>query len=184
MKASTSRQPQRTRKRLAKKEDAPPEGSCWIWITAEILESPAWLALPHSGRDALIAVMQEHLRRGRVENGNLKVPYIDFEKRGMSPNSIADGIAHAEALGWMKVRRGRRASAERRYPSIYTLTWLWDRSSKTAPFRRRTYGTASRRLSMPKQSFSGSRKSGSRNARCAGQQQNGARGVSSSPPVR
>ncbi len=66
----------------------PPEGTSWCWLTAEMLESPAWRALTGNALKVVLRIALEHLKHGGVENGLLPVTYKDFGKPG-SHNTTA-----------------------------------------------------------------------------------------------
>jgi hypothetical protein len=118
------------------KRATPPEGSSWIWLTCEMLESPAWRAMRLPARKVVDRLIIEQLSHAGLENGALISTYSDFERFGIRRPSIADAIYEAEALGWIDViERGGSAYAEFRNPSVYALAWL-DRKDGTAPTNR------------------------------------------------
>jgi hypothetical protein len=124
----TSRQARRMR---------PPEGESWIWLTQEMLESPAWRAMRFAARKILDRLIIEHLAHAGLENGNLITTYSDFQEFGLRRrSSIAPAIIEAETLGFIDViERGGSAYAELRNPSRYALAWL-DRKDGTPPTNR------------------------------------------------
>jgi len=124
----TSRQGRRNR---------PPEGASWIWLTQEMMESPAWRALRFAPRKIVDRLIIEHLAHGGTENGNLITTYSNFQQFGLRRRpSIAPAIIEAETLGFIDViERGGSAYAEFRNPSRYALAWL-DYKNGTPPTNR------------------------------------------------
>lgn len=97
----------------------------FVWFTREMLESPAWNALPLAARRVLDCVLIEHMMHGGTRNGALVVTYADFERFGIRRKSIAAAIKTAVALGFLDVTcRGARAYGIARQASEYGLTWL------------------------------------------------------------
>jgi hypothetical protein len=119
------------------RRNRPPEGSSWIWLTQEMLESPAWRAMRLAARMIVDRLIVEHLAHGGTENGNLVVTYSDFQRYGLRRrSSIAPAIIEAETVGIIDViERGGSAYAEFRNPSRYALAWL-DSNDGTAPKNR------------------------------------------------
>lgn len=114
----------------------PPEGSSWVWLTREMLESPAWQAMRLAARKILDRLIIEHLAHGGLENGALLVTYTDFQRFGVRRPSIAAAIVEGETLGFLDVvQRGGSAYAEFRNPSLYALAWM-DRKDGTPPTNR------------------------------------------------
>jgi hypothetical protein len=106
------------------KKNRPPEGEPWIWLTHEMLASPAWRALSPNGLRVIVRVMIEHMRHAGTENGNLIVTHDDFIDYGIRRNSVADAIKNANASGFLDSRRGKRSYGKHRRPTVHTLTWL------------------------------------------------------------
>jgi hypothetical protein len=96
------------------------------WVAHQVRMIRVLRGLSLTARRFLDTVEIEHCRRGGRENGRLIVTYSDFE-RELGGNTNRRGIARAvrelEAAGIIKVRRGRRAFADLRLPSVYTLTF-------------------------------------------------------------
>ncbi len=95
----------------------------FVWLTAELLESPAWCGLSANGRRLIDRLMIEHLSHGGIENGRLPVTHKDLEEYGLSRNCIRYAIDEAEAFGLIRFKRGGRWGGANR-PSVYRLTWL------------------------------------------------------------
>jgi hypothetical protein len=107
------------------KQNQPPQGEPWIWLTIEMLESPAWRALSGAAQKIVFRVAIEHMGHAGTENGNLVVTYDQFADYGVRRSSIARAIREAEHLGWIRVvQRGRGGNSEFRRASRYALAWL------------------------------------------------------------
>jgi hypothetical protein len=112
-------------KHSAKQGNRPPKGEPWIWLTREMLSSPAWRALTPAALKVVKRVMLEHMAHAFTANGNLVVTYSDFREYGVRNRTVRTAIAIAEALGWLDVTvRGKASFEDQRYPSRYALTWL------------------------------------------------------------
>jgi hypothetical protein len=76
-------------------------------------------------RRALDRIELEHMAHGGAENGKLPVTYVDFEKWGVRPDSIAGAIRALAALGIIEItRHGYGGAAEKREPNLYRLTYV------------------------------------------------------------
>jgi hypothetical protein len=103
----------------------PPEGTSWCWLTADILESPAWRALTGNALKVVLRIALEHLKHGGVDNGRLPVTYQDFEKCGVRKNSIREAQLVAVHLGFIDRTVGEVPwHGDIRQPSTFGLTWL------------------------------------------------------------
>jgi hypothetical protein len=110
---------------LLKNRNSIPSGEPWIWQTMEMLESPAWRAMPPVARKIVDRVALEHLYHGCNENGLLPVTYDDFKKYGIRDGSQSFGISVAVALGWIDIAEpGHRGAADVRRAARYALTWV------------------------------------------------------------
>jgi hypothetical protein len=108
-----------------KRANRPPPDMPWIWLTREMLESPAWCAMKLAARRVVERIMLEHMAHGGTENGNLAVTYTNFRDYGVRHKSIKTAIEIADALGWIDITvRGRASFEDKRYASRYALTWL------------------------------------------------------------
>jgi len=114
----------------------PPEGEPWVWMTAEMLASPAWAALSNHARKVIDRVMVEHMAHGGRENGALPVTYDDLVKVGLRRNRIASAIAEAVALGFIDHQRGRPAGGEAKgHAQVFRLTWMRSKDGESATNR-------------------------------------------------
>jgi hypothetical protein len=97
-------------------------GGGWVAHKAALIRLLRGLSL--SARPILDTLELEHCRRGGRENGRLVCTYSDFEAGGTQRSRISSGLRKLEDARVIKVQRGRRAYADMRIPSIYTLTLL------------------------------------------------------------
>jgi hypothetical protein len=103
-----------------------PQGTQYQRITAEMMQSPAWLALMMNPNAMAVVwrLIAEHLSHGGTANGELICTYDDFARYGIRRQSVMEAITIAEQLGFITVIRGKRAEFGRdRLPSIYALTF-------------------------------------------------------------
>jgi hypothetical protein len=90
-----------------------------------LLESYAWRSLSGEAHLTLHRIEIEHLRHGGKENGDLVVLYDHFLAYvGGHRRGIARALRDLEALGLIRVVRGRAGNGEFRTPSKYRLTYL------------------------------------------------------------
>jgi hypothetical protein len=110
---------------IKRDRNAVPKGEPWIWLTQEMLESPAWRALPPAAKGVIERIAIEHMSHGGTENGKLPVTYTDFENYGIRRMSIRFGIMAAEALGWITItQEGHAGAGDTRRTTRYALQWL------------------------------------------------------------
>jgi hypothetical protein len=114
--------PLRTKTRL----NAPPASQPWGWFSFELLESGAMRSLSVNGRRVLDRIRIEHMAHGGLENGRLKVTWLDFKKYGVSARLIGRSVAEAVAVGIVAIEHpGRRLHGEDMgAPTQYRLTYL------------------------------------------------------------
>lgn len=116
--------------------NAPPRDEPWLWITREIMESPAWAALPLASRRVIDRLMLEHMAHAGTENGNLKVSYDQFAEFGVRRKTLPEAIRIAIELGFIdRVSEGVVAYGAARRPAAYGLAWLY-RADRTPPMHR------------------------------------------------
>jgi hypothetical protein len=90
-----------------------------------LLNSPAWHALSGRGIKVLSRIELELLKHGGKNNGELVIPYSDFQLCGGGHKSlIARAIREAEVLGLLEIKRGRGGNGQLREASKYRLTYL------------------------------------------------------------
>ena len=103
----------------------PPKGEPWVWLTQELIQSPAFRALSGNGLRVLFRILAEHMAHAGTQNGKLVVTHNDFHQYGIRRASIAAAIQEVEAMGFIQVNRGTRFNGHRE-PSLYRITWLPD----------------------------------------------------------
>lgn len=120
-----------------KQANRPPEGTSWCWLTAEMLESPAWRALTGNAMKVVLRIVLEHLKHGGVENGVLPVTYQDFVRYGVRRNAIRESKVIAIHLGWIDETSTGEVPwhGDIRRPSTFALTWLPYRNGALATNR-------------------------------------------------
>lgn len=109
------------------------------WLTTfvphrlEMLRSPAWLSAPPQLHRMLDRIEVEHLSHGGNENGNLLIPYLQFEQCGISRRQIRALCDLGEALGLIEVfKLSERGDGRVRPPNAYRLTYV-PAAGKRAP---------------------------------------------------
>jgi hypothetical protein len=75
----------------------------------------------------------ELARHGGNDNDQLIVTTDDFIAYGMHRSSVASAQREAEALGFIRIKRGRGGNAEHRTPSLFGLTFAYHRNSRRHP---------------------------------------------------
>ena len=106
-------------RRRGRSQGGPPEGEPWVWLTQELVQSPAWQGMPLCARRALDRIIVEHMAHAGRENGGLIVTYDDFVSGGVGSRSgTARAIRILEALGFIEVTvTGRRIDGYRWVPA-------------------------------------------------------------------
>ncbi len=114
----------------------PPKDTNWAWFTREMLEAPAWQALPITARQVIDRIIVEHLKHGGKENGNLVITFQDFQDFGIRRPMIQPSIRLAVSLGWIQItENGVKGHGIARRPTRYSLAWL-PRADWTPPTNR------------------------------------------------
>jgi hypothetical protein len=98
-------------------------GGQWSPRLIEMLASPAYRVLSVSAHRVISRIEIEHASHGGSENGNLPVTKQNFMDYGMDHDAIAPAIREAEALGFIRMKRGRGGNAEHRLPNKFFLTY-------------------------------------------------------------
>ena len=98
-----------------------------------MLESHAYRALSSSAHMVISRIEVELGHHGGNDNGQLPVTVDQFVEYGMHRSSVAPAIREAEALGFIKVERGRGGNADYRRPNKFYLTFSNWRGSKAEP---------------------------------------------------
>lgn len=121
-----------------KKLNRAPDGEegGWGWITREMLESEAFIALSPSALRVLMRLWIEHMADGGQENGRLPCTYDDFQRYGVRRSSIKRAIMLVVALGFADIEiEGRAGHGVGRAPTTFRLTWLPVRDGSRATNR-------------------------------------------------
>ena len=110
----------------AAKAHRPPKDEPWIWLTQELISSPAWRYRSINCVRLIDFLMTEHMHHAGRENGNLMATYDQLVPWGLTRSEICAAIDEAEFLGLVRFERGGRW-ADTNKPSIYQLTFQADR---------------------------------------------------------
>lgn len=114
----------------------PPQDQPWVWLSRDLMESPAWRAMSDNARRLVDRVILEHMGHGGRENGALPVTYDDLTAWGIRRNSIPPSIAEAVALGLLDYQPGRAAHvAGKGHAQRFGITWLPTRDGEPATNR-------------------------------------------------
>src|SRR5262249_36916312 len=105
----------------------------WSPRLIEMLESPAYRVLSVSAHRVISRIEIEHAHHGGNDNGNLPVTKHDFMAYGMDHNAVAPAIREAEALGFIRMKRGRGGNADHRQPKKGFLTFSPGRGRPAHP---------------------------------------------------
>ena len=120
----------------------PPPQEVWIWLTREMMESPAWSALTAPARRVIDRILIEHMHHAGTENGELVVTFDNFEAIGVPRHSAKCAIAVAVALGFIDITfKGVRSHGAARRPSKYAITWLPQNDGTPASNRWKSIAT-------------------------------------------
>jgi hypothetical protein len=87
-----------------------------------MMDSPAYRALSLSGHRVLSRIEIEHARHGGKDNGKLPVTFEQFEEC-TDRHSISPAQREVEALGFVKIKRGKAGNGDWRRPSLFCLTY-------------------------------------------------------------
>ena len=98
-----------------------------------MLESHAYRALSVSAHMVISRIEIELAHHGGNDNGQLPVTVDQFVEYGMHRSSVAPAIREAEALGFIRVERGRGGNADYHRPNKFYLTFSNWRGSKAEP---------------------------------------------------
>jgi len=102
----------------------------WSPRLIEMLGSPAYRVLSVSAHRVISRIEIEHAAHGGSENGNLPVTKQNFMDYGMDHDAIAPAIRGAEALGFIRMKRGRGGNAEHKQPNRFFLTFAHGRGNR------------------------------------------------------
>lgn len=113
--------------RKATKYRRPPKGIPWTWLTGELVNSPAWMAMGVNTRRLIDRLLIEHMDHAGTENGELPVTYDNFVEYGIHRDAIRGAIEEAGFLGLVRVTERGGKYGEKKIPSKYRLTWMGDK---------------------------------------------------------
>jgi hypothetical protein len=119
---------------MSAKLNRPPAGKSWIWLTLEMMKGDAWRSASINTRRFVDFLMVELMENSGRKNGDLRAPYEQLQKIGISERLIAASIYEAEELGLVDCFRGGMRVATR-----YALTWLPGHDGRTPTDRWREY---------------------------------------------
>jgi len=100
----------------------PPPGEPWIWLTLDLLSSPARRAMSINARAIFDFLLIEHQSHAALENGRLKAPYDQLEAFGVSRRLIRQALAELHAAGLIRCTRPGGMIGGDRVPAMYRLT--------------------------------------------------------------
>lgn len=113
--------------RLVNRRNKPPRGVAWIWLTVDMLCSPAFRVLSLNARRVLDRLIVEHLQHAGTANGKLIVTYGDLIRWGVRRNAVSKSIDELSAVGIVcKTQQGGFSCGSERNASTYRLEWLPD----------------------------------------------------------
>lgn len=128
--------------RFKQRPNSPPEGKSWIWLTEEMMDSPAWAVLCEDP-NAVLAVLRvclEQMAHGGAANGELPVTYRDFYRWGIPQGGITKALIRSCAVGMLRrTQRGARSNGRfQGAPAQWALEWLphADGSAATNKWKR------------------------------------------------
>jgi hypothetical protein len=117
-----------------RKANRPPVGEPFVWLTKQMLESPAYRVLSGGAEKVIARIAIEHMGHGGGLNGALPVTHNNFADYGIRRASILAFLSEAAVLGFVD----RTQKGQRRYgdfegaPALYRLTWLPTHDGKPA----------------------------------------------------
>ena len=127
----------------------PPKGTPWVWLTRDLLRSPAWRGLGINARRLVDFLLVEHMNHGGKSNGFLLAPRYQLEEAGIGHRHITAAIDEARAAQLITVKRG----AGRR-PSTFALAWL-PLAGSEGNLQRAVAGSEGDRQGGPKGTYKG-----------------------------
>ena len=122
----------------------PPPGP-WIWISAELLTSDAWLGQSICCRRLIDLLLRDHMSHGGLANGELIATFDQMVAVGCSRRLITPAIEEALARGLIAYRNAYRDGTQR-HPRSISPDLLWTRGKEQLGLARsgaprRTNGT-------------------------------------------
>ena len=108
----------------------PPLGEPWVWLTRELVASPAWRTRSRTAIKFVDFLLIEYMNHAGTENGNLTAPYNHLVTYGCPRRLVSGAIAELQFLGLVEVTMPGGRWAGTNQPSRYRLTWLPDSESR------------------------------------------------------
>lgn len=109
----------------------PPQGEPWVWLTTELIASPAFRACGINTLRLLLFLLVEHRNHAGMENGYLVATHRQLKAWGLTPDLIRAAIEEARALGLVLFKRGGRWAGTNT-ASRYRLTFYPDHEGNPA----------------------------------------------------
>ena len=106
----------------AAKAHRPPKDEPWVWLTRELVSSPAWRCRSINCARFIDFLMAEYMNHAGTENGNLMATYDQLVEWGVTRSEIYAAIEEAKFLGLVRFERGGRYAGTNK-PSTYRLTF-------------------------------------------------------------
>jgi hypothetical protein len=101
----------------------PPKDTGWLFISLEMMNSPAWEVAPAEVKLVVLRLVQEHHAHAGMENGRLQTTYDQFERFGISRRRIKWAVRSAQALGFIDVLHRGSAYGDLTRKAEYRLTF-------------------------------------------------------------
>ena len=105
----------------------PPKGEPWVWMTRELIASPAMRSLSLTARRLLDFLMIEHMNHAGSENGKLMATEGQLIAFGLTRRLISEAVRELVFLGLVRVERGRLTRGGVKAPNLYRLTVYADK---------------------------------------------------------
>ena len=93
----------------------------YVILFDDLLNSPAYIALSASAKEAYTILMQEY--KGDYTGPKVTCPYSTFQKKGMRSNTLSKALLQLETYGFVRIEHG---GLERK-PNIYHLSSDWQK---------------------------------------------------------
>lgn len=110
----------------------PPKGEPWVWMTRELLASPAMRSLSLTGRRLLDYLMIEDMNHAGTKNGALMATHDQLIAFGLSRRLVSEAVRELVFLGLVRAVRGRLTRGGVKAPNLYRLTFYADNDGSPA----------------------------------------------------
>ena len=105
---------------------SPPKGEPFVWLTRDMLASPAMRAMSLTARRLLDFLLLEDMSHAGSENGNLMATQNQLTAFGLTRRLIAGAIRELVFLGLVRVDHGRLTRGGVTTPNLFRLTFYAD----------------------------------------------------------